>query len=83
MATDIKEGTYKGFKIGDRVVAIKPPDGNSALVGKSGIILKFNPNDRLDVYVSFEGMSREYNYYCERETLELKEDLRKHILEPK
>ena len=74
-----------GFKVGDRVVAISPPDGRKTLVGKHGTILVLYPQDtRLPVIVGFEGVENyeydTFNWSCEVDSLAPEKDERENIL---
>lgn len=42
------------LKVGDRVIAIKPVDGKSSLVGKKGTVVKMNDSLHLPLGVSFD-----------------------------
>lgn len=69
------------FKVGDRVVAVKAPDGNGGLVGKSGTIREIQ-GGRLSIGVEFDEprpelhdlggtVKKNTGWWCEADTLEL------------
>lgn len=67
------------FKVGDRVIAVKAPDGNKDLVGKTGTIKVFGVYDSLPYGVDFDDFTKghecsgearaDHGWWCEAESL--------------
>ena len=55
------------FEIGDKVRAIKPPDGDKDLLGEEGIVVENKDDSHLSVLVNFE-ISAD-GWWCEEDSL--------------
>jgi hypothetical protein len=68
---------YKGFTIGERVIALKHCHMASELVGLGGEVFRFNKGGGLEIYVRFDnGMM----WYCHVDSLKPEKDLREKVL---